>query len=486
MNFYDMKKKTIFLTGGTGNMGWAGFQELYKKKKFDIRLLARPGKKNRKLLEKYVNDPSVTIIWGDLTSYEDVLRGVTGADYVLHVGGMVSPAADYYPEKTLKVNVSAAEHIAKAVLAQPDADNIKVVYIGSIAQYGDRSMPWHWGRTGDPVCASSYDMYAVSKCKAEKIMVDSGIKKWVSLRQTGILYPGILKVVNPTAFHVPIAGVLEWATIEDSGRLIANVCEDWVSDDFWNKFYNISSGEEYRMTNYEFLHRMFGALGMPSPEKVFEPQWFATRNFHGMWYLDADELEKQLHFRANVPVDRYFADMKKGLPWFYSFACLVPAFAIRLFMKRYAFEKGMGTQSWVEDDHEKLAAYYGSMEAYRNIRSWEQMRPPYLEKNLDKALETGEALCLKHGWNVDTPVVELTLDEVRAAAEFRGGKFLGPEENLGQAGAIFEWECENGHRFNASLEYVLCGGGWCQDCGLDFCVRNAGPNNRFFSQLKRK
>lgn len=108
MNFYDMKKKTIFLTGGTGNMGWAGFQELYKKKKFDIRLLARPGKKNRKLLEKYVNDPSVTIIWGDLTSYEDVLRGVTGADYVLHVGGMVSPAADYYPEKTLKVNVSAA------------------------------------------------------------------------------------------------------------------------------------------------------------------------------------------------------------------------------------------------------------------------------------------------------------------------------------------------------------------------------------------
>lgn len=219
-----MKKKTIFLTGGTGNMGWAGFQELYKKNKFDIRLLARPGKKNRKLLEKYENDPSVTIIWGDLTSYEDVLRGVTGADYVLHVGGMVSPAADYYPEKTLKVNVSAAEHIAKAVLAQPDADNIKVVYIGSIAQYGDRSVPEHWGRAGDPVCASRYDMYSVSKCKAEKIIVDSGIKKWVSLRQTGILYPGILKVVNPTAFHVPMAGVLEWATIEDSGRLLANVC----------------------------------------------------------------------------------------------------------------------------------------------------------------------------------------------------------------------------------------------------------------------
>ena len=103
-------KKTVFLTGGTGNMGWAGFQELYKRKeRFDIRLLARDSKKNRKKLAAYLSDPAVRVIWGDLTRYEDVLEGVTGADYVLHVGGMVSPAADYYPEKTLKVNVSSAQ-----------------------------------------------------------------------------------------------------------------------------------------------------------------------------------------------------------------------------------------------------------------------------------------------------------------------------------------------------------------------------------------
>ena len=41
----------------------------------------------------------IRIVWGDLTSYQDVLNGVTGADYVLHVGGMVSPAADYFPKK---------------------------------------------------------------------------------------------------------------------------------------------------------------------------------------------------------------------------------------------------------------------------------------------------------------------------------------------------------------------------------------------------
>ena len=109
-------------------MGWTGFQELYaRKERFNIRLLARDSRKNRKLLAPYLSDPSVTVVWGDLTKYEDVLAGVTGADYVLHVGGMVSPAADYYPEKTLKVNVSAAENVVKAILAQTNASDIKAV-----------------------------------------------------------------------------------------------------------------------------------------------------------------------------------------------------------------------------------------------------------------------------------------------------------------------------------------------------------------------
>ena len=378
-------KKTVFITGATGNMGWAGFQELYRRKdRFDIRILARDSRKNRKLLAPYLSDPSVKVVWGDLMSYDDVLEGVTGADYVLHVGGMVSPAADYYPEKTLKVNVGSAENVVKAICAQPDKDRIKVVYIGSVAQYGDRSVPNHWGSADDPQMPAKYDMYAVSKIRAEEIFAGAGLKYWVSLRQSGILYPGILKVVNPTAFHVPVGGVLEWATIEDSGRLLAQVCEDWVPEDFWNKAYNISSGPQYRMTNYEFESRLLNALGLPGPEKVFEPQWFALRNFHGMWYKDADKLEDILHFRANTPLDEYFASMKSKLPWFYSLAFLAPAWAVKMFMKPFAFEKGMGTQWWVENDPEKFEAYYGSREAYDAIRSWDDVRPAPLSKEFEE------------------------------------------------------------------------------------------------------
>ena len=481
-------KKTVFLTGATGNMGWAGFTELLKKKdRFDIRVIARPSRKNKKKLAPYMNDPSVTVVWGDLTSYDDVLKGVEGADFVLHVGGMVSPAADYYPEKTLKTNVSAAENIVKAVLAQPEHDNIKVVYIGSVAQCGDRMPPMHWGEAGEPVYASKFDKYSVSKCIAERVIADSGIRWWVSLRQTGILYPGIFKQINPTAFHVPVRGVLEWATVEDSGRVLANVVEDWVPDEFWNRFYNISSGEEYRLVNYDFENMLLKPLGISSVEKVFEPQWFATRNFHGMWYKDADILENYLHFRANIPVNEYFRSLAARLPWYYSLARIVPACLIKAFLKPLAFEDGLGTQSWAKNDEEKLKAYYGSRENYENIRSWDQARPSApLEKNLEKARQAGEAADFPKGYDTSKSIYSLDEAELKSAAEFRGGKFLGPStasDAIGKRGSMFEWECENGHRFTSSLEYVLLGGGWCPECGYDNVYSSTTEKNRFISTV---
>ena len=51
-----------------------------------------------------------------------------------------------------------------------------------------------------------------------------------------------------------------------------------------------------------------------------------------------------------------------------------------MFMKPFAFEKGLGTQWWVEHDPERFEAYYGSREAYDAIRSWDDIRPAPLSK----------------------------------------------------------------------------------------------------------
>ena len=76
-----MSKKTVFLTGASGNMGYAGFKEIYKRKdKYNLVLLLRGSEKNRIKFKDYENDPAVKIVWGDLTNYDDVRKCVTGSD----------------------------------------------------------------------------------------------------------------------------------------------------------------------------------------------------------------------------------------------------------------------------------------------------------------------------------------------------------------------------------------------------------------------
>ena len=109
-------KKTVFLTGATGTMGFAGVQEFLRyPEKYNLRILARPSTKNKELLAPLTD--KLEIVWGDLTNYEDILRGVRGSDIVLHVGGMVSPQADYRPKATLRTNIKAATNIRDAILA---------------------------------------------------------------------------------------------------------------------------------------------------------------------------------------------------------------------------------------------------------------------------------------------------------------------------------------------------------------------------------
>ena len=468
-------KKTVFLTGATGTMGWAGLQEfLPRLDRFNVTVLARPSKANKKKLAPYANQ--IRVVWGDLTKYEDVLEGVRGADYVLHVGGMVSPAADYFPNKTRYVNVKAAENVAKAVLAQPNADDIKVCYIGSVAQTSDRNEPIHWGRTGDPICISVYDHYAISKTLAEKAIVESGIKQWVCLRQSGILYPAILKNYDPIMFHVPLRGVLEWATVEDSGRLLANLCEENVSPDFWNRFYNIGSGPEYRLSNYEFECKLLKTISCPAPEKIFNPEWFVLRNFHGQWYADSQVLEDYLHFRANTPVDEYFKQMGKQVPWFYHLAKIVPPFIIKMAMRPLAYKKKWGTQWWIKTgEKQRIAAYYGSVEAWKNIPDW---------KHQDLSHPSEEVTLLNHGYDETKPRTEWTIEDMRQAAKFRGGKCLSETMVTGDFRTPLQWECQFGHQFEMSPVLVLEGGHWCPEClPTPWNYDEIAQGNPFFAQV---
>ncbi len=482
--------KTVFLTGGTGNMGWAAFQELNRHKDVKINFLARPSEKNKDLLKPYMGQKNVDIIWGDFLDYDAILKGITGADYVLHIGGMVSPAADYKPYSTRKVNVGAAENICKAVLAQPNADDIRVCYIGSVAETGDRNTPIHWGRCGDPIKISVYDHYAISKVMAERVFVESGIKHWVVMRQSGILYPAILHNMEPIMYHVPLNGMLEWCTVEDAGRLMCNFVTADLPEEFFRRYYNIGSGKEYRLTNYEFEVLLLGCIGLGSPKDLFDPNWFTVKNFHGQYYADGDLLEEYLHFRANTPVKEYFDNLAKQVEFYYRIPKLLPfkkpiAAAAKPFMKKIAQTPKWGTLDWVKTkDPVRMSAYFGSYEDYLKIPSkWED----FVLESPDKSNEAAKKYLLDHGYDENKPISELDIDDMKQAAEFRGGECLSETMEKGDLTTKLRWKCGCcGAEFEASPNLILLGGHWCPECYLPEKTWNydeIAKTNPFFAQV---
>lgn len=469
-------KKTVFLTGATGNMGKQGLKQLLERTdRFDVVVLVLPGKRDKAVMAPFLSTPGLRIIWGDLTNYDDVLRGVTGSDYVLHVGGMVSPMADYQPDRTMKVNVGAIQNILKAIQAQPDPNAVKLVYIGSVAQTGDRNAPLHWGRIGDPIRISDFDHYALSKTMAERAVIESGLKHWVSLRQTGILYGNIIRKLDPIMFHQPLDGVFEWVTDVDSGRMLANVCEPDVPEEFWGRIYNVGGGPAFRTVNADFLRMSFKALGIRDFTKVVERNWFATKNFHGQWYEDSEVLERYLHFRKGSLND-FMDDLKKNIPSKLKLAGFVPAYIIKHLIFKPVANKALGTMHWIKHaDKARIKAFFGTLRNWRAIPNWKQFKP---------VIPTETPIRLNHGFDESKPWSALELDDVRQAAAFRGGKCLSLSMVQGDLCTKLRWECAFGHVFEASPKLVLMGGHWCPDClPTPWKYEEEAKHNPFLAQV---
>ncbi|MGG4471211.1 NAD(P)-dependent oxidoreductase [Paenibacillus alvei] len=469
------RKKTVFITGASGNMGHEGFKQLLERRdQFNIVTLVLPTEKDKQIMTRYVKEKGVKIIWGDLTNYQDVLQGVNGADYILHVGGMVSPVADYTPTLTTKVNVGAVKNIIKAIKSQPNPDNIKLVYIGTVAETGDRNPPIHWGRTGDPIKISIYDNYAISKTIAEREVIESGLKYWVSLRQTGVLYAEMLNSLDPIMFHEPVGGVFEWVTAKDSGRLLANVCEENIPEVFWRRIYNIGGGEKYRTTNYDFMRWTFKTIGMDL-HKVVDLNWFALRNFHGQWYQDSDVLNDYLNFRSGS-IEDFINEFKGNIPSKMKVAKYIPSKFIKKFVMEREANKEMGTLHWIKNNQQdRISAFFGTTDLWRKIPTWEEF-------------QLGEPskipILLDHGYDESKPHSELQIEDMKQAAEFRGGICISETMEPGDLSTKLQWCCAFGHQFKASPTLVLLGGHWCPDClPAPWNYAEEAKKNPFFAQV---
>jgi nucleoside-diphosphate-sugar epimerase len=450
------RKRKVFLTGGTGNWGRAILREFWERAdRFDVVALVLPG--DRRGLRPFRAMPNLTVLEGDLTDYDAVEGGVRGVDVVLHVGGVVSPYADAHPELTHPVNVGGALNLIRAVKVQPNAGELRVVMVGSVAQTGDRNPPQHWGRVGDPLRVSHFDEYGQSKVVAERALVDSGLARWAWLRQTGILHPGVLAMRDPIVTHTPLAGVLEWVSAEDSARLAVSVCERDVPDEFWGGIYNIGGGEGWRLTNWQFHVGLASGLGVKSPFAWFDRNWFATRNFHGHWFTDSDALEALVPFRRDTfagAVTRAVGQASLAT----RLAGVVPAWLVKREIKKLALAPRGMLGSLRDGDEACINAYFGSHADWQRIDDWSTFVPPAPDRT---------PRLLQLGYDEAKPRSAWALSDMKDAATFRGGRVLSDDMRVGDLATPLEWQCALGHRFFGSPRLILTAGHWCPVCVRD-------------------
>lgn len=86
--------------------------------------------------------------------------------------------------------------------------------------------------------------------------------------------------------------------------------------------------------------------------------------------------------------------------------------------------------------------------------------------------------------NVTSGDYQKYYEDMRKAAEFRGGKCLSPAMTKGDLSTPLDWECQFGHRFKASPTLVLLGGHWCPEClPLPWNYDEIAKGNPFFAQV---
>ena len=472
-------KKTVFITGGTGTMGSETVKEFLKRNdRFEIRLLVLDNKSEHKKVAKYKNNPDVEIIFGNMKDRKVIETCVEGADFVLHIGALVSPMADEFPKECMKVNYGSTLNIINAIKKQNNSDEIGFAFIGTVGETGCRLPPIHWGRCGDPLKVSMFDYYSVSKVAAERAVIESGLKKWVCLRQTGMLPFNEKGKGDPIIFHQNLNNVFEWVTAQESGRLMANICEDWMFDSLWRNVYNIGGGEKWRFTFSEFIQRYFKAYGV-NYKDILDPRDIALFNFHGQWFTDSDKLNDITNFRFLNP-DEFFS-MQKDIINSSAAVKFMKAFLNTTKVIKKVLNSGKykerGT-SWMikNNKNEWIKAFFGTTQKKNNIKSWEDGYKLINPSNYPSFLA--------HGYDETKPVNELSIEDMKGAAEFRGGKCVSNKMINGNMYTPLKWKCHNGHIFEATPFLVLKAGHWCPICEKkSWNFAEIAKYNKFFAQV---
>ena len=292
----------VLLTGAAGTVGREVLRLLYESSGLnEITVFDKETRDSKSFFQKF--NPGIEVIYGDISDKKAISKACINKDVVIHLAAVIPPLADKNPSLAKAVNTTGTKNLVECIEEQ--SPGAFFLYSSSISVYGDRNSD-PWIKTTDPLKPSDRDEYARTKIEAEKIVMVSRLR-WSILRLTAIMGVNNHKP-SEIMFHMPLDSHLEIATPGDTGRAFVNALDHLEELD--KKIFNLSGGEDCRITYRDFLSRSFEIFGLG--ELTFPEGTFAEKNFHCGYYVDGDVLNEILDFRRDT-IDDYFKTLKKSI-----------------------------------------------------------------------------------------------------------------------------------------------------------------------------
>lgn len=173
----DLNNKSILITGGTGSLGKALTQRIFREYPEVKRLVifSRDEQKQFVMAQEYPQDkyPAIRFFIGDVRDKERLLRAFKGVDYVIHAAAMKHVhLAEYNPSECIKTNVNGAENVIHAAL---ETDVTNVVALST-----------------DKACAP-INLYGATKLTSDKLFVAANnIKGWTNIKFSVVRYGNVM------------------------------------------------------------------------------------------------------------------------------------------------------------------------------------------------------------------------------------------------------------------------------------------------------
>ena len=464
----------VALTGSTGNMGRCALEELLKNKKIEkIKLLVLPDDKRIKsLIKKHKKERSrIEIIFGNIAQEDICNQLVKDCQYVINLCAVIPPHSDKSPLKAIECNQIGVDNLVTAI-ENITENQPKFIHTSTVALYGNRNSKHIWGRVGDPLLVSPYDIYSATKLRGEFRVLESNIENWAVLRQTAMLHSRMLadNMSDGLMFHTCFNAPLEWVTAHDSGVLIANIIKEDekqnLKNKFWNKCFNIGGGIENCVTGYDTLNDGFKIIG-GSAKDFFDPNFNALRNFHGVWFEDGNKLNELFNYQSQT-ISQFWKQLEKDNPILKA-GKIVPKSLIKKFAIKRLLKDENSPFLWVKSNDEgKITAYFKSKENWLNIpKKWKDF--PLLIENKDEEgnnidynnlKNTENIKLIDYFYDINKNDEDITIKDLKNVAKAHGGELISKKFEQGNLRQKLEWKTQDGEIFSANVYTVLKAGHW--------------------------